>query len=303
MKQALKDVITQTISVTNNYKILLFDEFTRDMITTSYMLTELVLNNVIYSNILENDIMDKNIGNFKWMDCIIYVRRSSINNIIKELKNPRYNKYYINFSNRISDEDLDLLAEEDIHNVIYDIKEIYADFSIIQDNVLIINCEYDDVNIISDSIISYISNLKQNPLIRYVNKSKIAYSIAEMINKSNEFLTTNKNNNITPLLNGWTYQTMIHEIINIYNNRIKIIDDSQDQIDENNISKNNIKEFVLSSDTDEFYKENMFKIYAELSDSFKILIEKYRVIKLKYKDIQKDDINKIKDFLMIIQSI
>lgn len=49
---------------------------------------------------------------------------------------------------------------------------------------------------------------------------------------------------ITPLLNQWTYQAMVHELLGIQNNRVSL---------ESVPGNNDMKEVVLSAVQDEFY--------------------------------------------------
>ena len=64
---------------------------------------------------------------------------------------------------------------------------------------------------------------------------------------------------ITPLLNQWTYQAMVHELLGIDNNRVDLSSVPK-------ISKE-MKKIVLSSEQDEFYAKNMFENFGDVSVS------------------------------------
>lgn len=64
---------------------------------------------------------------------------------------------------------------------------------------------------------------------------------------------------VTPLLNQWTYQAMIHELLGLQNNRVDLKHLSH--------LADEMKEVVLSSDDDEFFKKIMFSNFGDVADS------------------------------------
>ncbi len=70
---------------------------------------------------------------------------------------------------------------------------------------------------------------------------------------------------VTPLLNQWNYASLLHEIFEIKDNKIKYI----------NPETKKEEEFVLSSKEDNFYRDNMFKFYVDLTTNTTILTKKY----------------------------
>uniref|UniRef100_A0A8C9W027 Vacuolar protein sorting-associated protein 45 n=1 Tax=Scleropages formosus TaxID=113540 RepID=A0A8C9W027_SCLFO len=73
---------------------------------------------------------------------------------------------------------------------------------------------------------------------------------------------------ITPLLNQWTYQAMVHEMLGLNNNRI-------DLSRVPGISKD-LREVVLSADSDEFYANNMYLNFGEIGSNIKNLMEDFQ---------------------------
>jgi len=71
---------------------------------------------------------------------------------------------------------------------------------------------------------------------------------------------------ITPMLNQWTYEAMLHELITISLNRI--------DVKKMGINKSSDKssELVLSVDTDDFYAKNLYSNYGELATNVKLLV-------------------------------
>jgi len=73
---------------------------------------------------------------------------------------------------------------------------------------------------------------------------------------------------ISPLLMQWTYQAMVHELLSFSNNRVDL----------RNVPgiRDELKEIVLSPETDQFYKENMYANFGDLGMSIKNLVDKYQ---------------------------
>lgn len=69
---------------------------------------------------------------------------------------------------------------------------------------------------------------------------------------------------VTPLLNQWTYQGMIHELIGLKNNRVdlKHLTHLSDEM----------KEVVLSCEDDEFFRQIMFNNFGDVADSIHSLV-------------------------------
>lgn len=110
-------------------------------------------------------------------------------------------------------------------------------------------------------ITSVLLSLKKCPYIRYQNSSNMAKRLAEKIREvlskessSFEFrqesnpillIVDRRDDPVTPLLNQWTYQAMVHELLTINNNRVNMSHVK-------GISKE-LKEVVLSAEHDDFY--------------------------------------------------
>uniref|UniRef100_A0A8C2KRV4 Vacuolar protein sorting-associated protein 45 n=1 Tax=Cyprinus carpio TaxID=7962 RepID=A0A8C2KRV4_CYPCA len=93
---------------------------------------------------------------------------------------------------------------------------------------------------------------------------------------------------ITPLLNQWTYQAMVHELLGLNNNRI-------DLSRVPGISKD-LREVVLSAENDEFYANNLYLNFGEIGTNIKNLMEDFQ--KKKPKDKQKlESISDMKAFV------
>ena len=92
-----------------------------------------------------------------------------------------------------------------------------------------------------DSITSFLVSINANPVIRYSANSRLTKEISTKLNSNLENMEKKKlfsSNNklsplilvidrkedpVTPLLLPWTYQSMLHEELEIKNNKIKVI--------------------------------------------------------------------------------
>jgi len=99
---------------------------------------------------------------------------------------------------------------------------------------------------------------------------------------------------VTPLLNQWTYQAMLHELIGIHNNRVDLKKDKEFLAKHEGDT-----EFVISSNQDRFFAEHMYENFGELADSIKKFIDEYTSSKKQNeKKIESlDDMQKILDSL------
>lgn len=113
----------------------------------------------------------------------------------------------------------------------------------------------------AQGIISVLLSLRKCPFIRYQSSSEMSKILAEKIREtfskeSNLFdfrqelnpmliIVDRRDDPVTPLLNQWTYQAMVHELLSINNNRV-------DLSHVKGISKE-LAEVVLSAEHDEFY--------------------------------------------------
>ena len=76
---------------------------------------------------------------------------------------------------------------------------------------------------------------------------------------------------VTPLLNQWTYQAMVHELLGINNNRVDISSAPD-------LPKDIQKEVVLAPEQDAFYQQNMFLNYGELAENVKNLMDAFQAM-------------------------
>jgi len=75
---------------------------------------------------------------------------------------------------------------------------------------------------------------------------------------------------VTPLLSQWTYQAMVHELLGLNNNRVKLKGAPGVKGDKD------LEEVVLSAKDDKFYAANKFANFGDLGTAVKTLLDDYQ---------------------------
>uniref|UniRef100_A0A8C7QK41 Vacuolar protein sorting-associated protein 45 n=1 Tax=Oncorhynchus mykiss TaxID=8022 RepID=A0A8C7QK41_ONCMY len=241
---AVKQYISKMIENSGpGMKVLLMDKETTSIVSVVYTQSE-ILQKEVY---LFERIDSQNRDNMKHLKAICFLRptKENVENLIQELRRPKYSVYFIYFSNVISKSEIKALAEADEQEVVAEVQQI-------------ITKEYELFDFRKTEV---------PPLLLILDRSDDA---------------------ITPLLNQWTYQAMVHELLGLNNNRI-------DLSRVPGISKD-LKEVVLSAENDEFYANNLYLNFGEIGTNIKNLMEDFQ--KKKPKEQQKlESISDMKAFV------
>lgn len=201
------------------------------------------------------------------------------------------------FSNIIPRTDIKTLAQCDESESVREVKEIYADYLCVTKNMFSLNIP----NCLSrlewhpealkrsvEGLTAILLSMKLNPIIRYrggsYNAKELARQVNEQICKESSLfdfrtyengaappllmILDRKDDPVTPLLHQWTYQAMVHELLNINNNRVDL-----SQVPA--IPKE-LKEVVLSGEQDEFYAQNMYSNFGEIGAKIKVKMEEFQ---------------------------
>ncbi|XP_015601450.1 vacuolar protein sorting-associated protein 45 isoform X2 [Cephus cinctus] len=204
-----------------------------------------------------------------------------------------YSVTSLDFSNIIAKADIKLLAESDEQEVVREVHEFYADYLAVSPHLFALGISACSQGLTWNpthlhrtvqGITSVLLSLKKYPYIRYQHSSEMAKRLAEKIREvlgkeSNSFnfrqesnpillILDRRDDPITPLLNQWTYQAMVHELLTINNNRV-------DLSNVKGISKE-LKEVVLSGEHDEFYANNLYLNFGEIGQTIKELMEEFQ---------------------------
>ncbi|XP_041759863.2 vacuolar protein sorting-associated protein 45 [Coregonus clupeaformis] len=310
---AVKQYISKMIENSGpGMKVLLMDKETTSIVSVVYTQSE-ILQKEVY---LFERIDSQNRDNMKHLKAICFLRptKENVENLIQELRRPKYSVYFIYFSNVISKSEIKALAEADEQEVVAEVQEFYGDFIAVNPHLFSLNLsgvargrswEPTLLPRTTQGLTSVLLALKKCPMIRYQLSSDMAKrlgeSVKQIITKEYELFDFRKtevpplllildrsDDAITPLLNQWTYQAMVHELLGLNNNRI-------DLSRVPGISKE-LKEVVLSAENDEFYANNLYLNFGEIGTNIKNLMEDFQ--KKKPKEQQKlESISDMKAFV------
>uniref|UniRef100_A0A8C1ZYG0 Vacuolar protein sorting-associated protein 45 n=1 Tax=Cyprinus carpio TaxID=7962 RepID=A0A8C1ZYG0_CYPCA len=287
---AVKQYISKMIESSGpGMKVLLMDKETTSIVSVVYTQSE-ILQKEVY---LFERIDSQNRDNMKHLKAICFLRptKENVEHLIQELRRPKYSVYFIYFSNVISKSEIKTLAEADEQEVVAEVQGRSWEPSVLPR--------------VTQGLTSVLLALKKCPMIRYQLSSdmskRLAESVKQIITKEYELFDFRKtevpplllildrsDDAITPLLNQWTYQAMVHELLGLNNNRI-------DLSRVPGISKD-LREVVLSAENDEFYANNLYLNFGEIGTNIKNLMEDFQ--KKKPKDKQKlESISDMKAFV------
>ncbi|KAF2965762.1 hypothetical protein GQX73_g7798 [Xylaria multiplex] len=235
-------------------KILLLDRDTVPVVSTAVTQSSLLNHEVYLTDRLDNQNREK----MRHLRCLCFVRPSpdSIQFLIDELRDPKYGEYYLYFSNVVKKSSLERLAEADDHEVVKSVQEHFADFIVINPDLFSLDMSLprqriwsgtpdmwnsDSLQRATEGIIAALLALKKKPLVRYEKNSllakKLASEVRYQITQEEQLFDFRKvdtppillvldrrEDPATPLLNQWTYQAMVHQLLGIHNGRVDLAD-------------------------------------------------------------------------------
>lgn len=289
---------SSTRQPTTKMKTLLLDRDTVPIVSTAITQSALLNHEVYLIDRLDNMNREK----MRHLRCLCFVRPSanSIQLLIDELRDPRYGEYNLYFSNVVKKSSLERLAQADDHEVVKLVQEYFADFVVINPDLLSLNMatpqwrlwgsspdawNADALQRTSEGIIALLLTVKKRPLVRYARNSLMAKKLASevryhMTQEEQLFdfrkvdtppillILDRREDPVTPLLTQWTYQAMVHQILGIDNGRVDLrgVPDIRQEL----------QEIVLSQDQDPFFKKNMFLNFGDLGGNIKDYVEQYQ---------------------------
>lgn len=274
-------------------KVLMMDKETTTTVSVVYAQSEMLLKEVY---LFERIDMCAGTEPMKHMKCIAFLRpiRENVELLVQELRNPRYGQYYIYFSNTVNRSDIKELAEADDQECIQEVKEFFGDYVALAPHLFSFNlsgCFQGQrwstaaFERSVQGLVALLLSLRKAPVVRYQCNSEPARRLAEGVSqwmkreaKLFDFrrpelpplllILDRRSDVVTPLLNQWTYQAMVHELLKVQNNRVNL-----SQVP--GISRD-LQDIVLSEDNDEFYSSNMYKNFGEIGSNIKELMEEFQ---------------------------
>ncbi|EGB13055.1 hypothetical protein AURANDRAFT_52028 [Aureococcus anophagefferens] len=274
-------------------KVLLLDEWTTKTVAMVYSQTE-ILDRDVY--LVERLDQAQNHEVMKHLKACVFVRPTPANFAVltQEVRRAKFSEYHVFFSNVVPGDALKALAEADENEVVRQVQEYYADFvpvnaelfSLNQRQSLRLSTELRDAfhqdmfarNV--NGLLSALLSLKLQPsVIRYAGASRVAKAVAaecaSQIAADGIFHFARlesprfEEDAALPLRSQWTYQAMVHELLGLNSNRVKLKGAP-------GVKDKDLEEVVLSATDDAFYAENKFANFGDLGMAVKDLLDDYQ---------------------------
>ncbi|KAI0558404.1 Sec1 [Gracilaria domingensis] len=296
-RHSLLHYMNQLVGDSEELKALLLDDETAKIVSLLISQSSLLKHEVL---LIEKLSVERS-QDLSHMQAVVFVRPTAenIHALRKELRDPHYKSYKVAFSNIIRRTLVEEIADADEMELVTEVREMFCDFFALEKYLLSFEvCPCLDANYTRsgaiqnpmlertlDGISAVLLSLKRKPQVRYLASSALCRNIAERLcvrmdqeRSLFEFRTREKapllliidrrEDPVTPLLNQWTYEAMIHELIGIRCNRVSL-KDAKSVPDE-------FRELVLDDTEDAFYRQNRYKNFGDLGMNLKDLVDSFQ---------------------------
>ncbi|KAM7518723.1 hypothetical protein LguiB_017685 [Lonicera macranthoides] len=311
-ESAGREYINGMLQDISGMKVLILDSHAVSIVSVVYSQSELLQKEVFLVELI--DSISKSKEPMSHLKAVYFLRPTSTNiQLLKrQLASPRFGEYHLFFSNLLENTQLHILADSDEREVVQQVQEFYADFVAVDPYHFTLNMASNHMYMLPavvdpsglqhfcdrvvDGLAAIFLALKRRPVIRYSHTSDIAKRIAQEAMKLMyqqesglfDFRRTEiaplllvidrRDDPVTPLLNQWTYQAMVHELIGIQDNKVDL----------KNIGKlsKDQQEVVLSSEQDAFFKVNMYENFGDIGMSIKRMVDEFQQVSKSNQNIQ-----------------
>mmetsp|Transcript_19696 Transcript_19696/g.54990 ORF Transcript_19696/g.54990 Transcript_19696/m.54990 type:complete len:585 (-) Transcript_19696:538-2292(-) len=309
--QLLRAYIYSALSAVPGYKALLVDKDTMRMCSMLLGRSELADRDVVHVEQLDHPTSSKK--SHQELKAIILLRptRDNITILKRELKAPRYQQSNVYFTNLLSPIHLQEIAEADaLREHVQGVHEVYGDvcavsghhffIPVTRNDLLISNqttlstTEFEAVDRCAQGLSALLLAMRGRPIIRYQKGSQASYELARSLhtlvykqhqqtfdfgNRSSPALIIldRKDDPVTPLLNQWTYEAMIHELLGIHDKTTTLQSSSVPE---------DMREMVLDAGTDDFFAKHAYLTFGEVGVSVKALMEQYQSREAQHRQVE-----------------
>mmetsp|Transcript_24944 Transcript_24944/g.77018 ORF Transcript_24944/g.77018 Transcript_24944/m.77018 type:complete len:576 (-) Transcript_24944:354-2081(-) len=310
---ATRSYVDRIVSDSNNpgMKVLLLDDATTRTVSTVYSQTQILERDVFLVERLEQAAKHESMKHLK---AAVFVRPTwgNLELLKKELRDPKFAEYHLYFSNVVPRDFLHQLADADDSEVVRQVQEFYADYVAVNEDLFTMNqrgslrlsktnessnpARQDAFDRNVSCVLSALLSLKTQPsAIRYQATSRIARQLATEVHERTEadgifqfknrasgpllLILDRADDPVTPLLSQWTYQAMVHELLGLNNNRVKVPTTQDADPTSNPLhhdTKPKMEEVVLSCTQDPFFAEQRFANFGDLGTAVKKLLDDYQ---------------------------
>lgn len=291
-----KDYIRQLISQASGLKALLLDDETISIVSLLYSQSELLSNEVIFIDKLNKPPT----SDISHITALVFVRPTAenVHALRNELLHPHFSSYKLFFTNTIRRSHVEEIADADAHERVVHVREYFADYYPLSSSLLsfgVVPCLHvmrssgaamhnPSVERTVDAISALVLSLKLKPQLRFQAASPLCRNIAQRLtvrfDQERELfdfrerkpaplllILDRREDPVTPLLNQWTYEAMLHELIGIKYNRVSLKDAP-------NVPEE-FRELVLDDVEDEFYRQNRYLNFGDLGTNLQKLVDAF----------------------------
>lgn len=297
VRGAVADYVARMVKAVHGVKALVLDDETARIIGVVCSQSELFRQDVFLTERLGTEHAIP----VSHLSAIVFIRPTAENvrALQIELQSPSFGSYHIFFSNITRHTYIEDLANADEMHSVCQVHEHFADFYALDahlfsfqvspclDAILggvgaaMANPNFDRT---VDGIAASLLSLKRKPVVRFQGSSSLCRNLAERVAVRMDqeaslygfrehdpppllLILDRREDPVTPLLNQWTYEAMIHELIGAENNRVSL--EKAPNVPED------LRNVVLDASTDDFFRQNRFQNFGELGINLKTLVDSF----------------------------
>ena len=288
--------IESMISNVKDMKAIIFDSETQVIFSLEFSKSLALKQEIFLFESIDKIQTDQKLN----LNGIFFIRptQENLQQLKRILQSSNFKEINLFFTNQITDDYLQKLAQYDINMQVKNVQEIYLDYYIINSNVFHLNIESCICNLdmnpiekwdksdvlmnerIYQGLISACLSNRMKPIIKSVKGSDICLNLGKKLAKFFDdnydnfirkecgqnfngilLLYDRKEDPISPLINQWTYQAQLHEILGIKNNVIELKKGSD--------VKDKPEKYVISDveSIDKFYAKYKFADYGTVANA------------------------------------
>ncbi|ORM41193.1 Vacuolar protein sorting-associated protein 45 -like protein [Babesia sp. Xinjiang] len=236
----------------------------------------------------------KSLANLRHLKAI-YIIQPSHTNILRlcdQLRGGYFKEYHLYFTSAPLEGQLEMLAKNDILELVCGVYAYHTDLMAICRHCFLLDAGTSDVYTsvhsgeaarVSQGLFNVFQIIKQIPAVVHVNNStearELGLKVQSLLNNdllnSEAILKTyskfgtsesfgcclliydRKFDCVTPLMNQWSYQAMIYEMLPVTRNSVRIGEE----------------DFILNPDFDDFYGSHLFKEFTDVESALSVMIQ------------------------------
>ena len=293
----IREYVHAMLQRVQGMKVLLLDQETMGIISMVYSQSDILKHEVFLVEKLDSEQTEK----MRHLNAVLFIRPTDQNFLLlsKKLRTPCFKEYFIFFTNQVPKQRLANLAACDECEVVREVQEFYADVFVVNDDLFSLNIsggakltldqartKYEDIQFhrIVDGLASVCLAMQVCPQLRYAKSSNLTRQLAAELNQRIQqdpqfhempqrqqsvlLIVDRRSDPVTPCLNQWTYQGMVHELLGIENNRVDMRKAQSAKVEQ--------KDIVLSQFQDSFFAENIVSNFGDLGMNVKVYLETFQ---------------------------